>query len=99
MLPVSPEVKRQNREIFVNLRPGDRIELEHEVKVGFRTWTTKTTGTVVRTERRRHGLHIDRNYDDKVFSDVIVLQRDNGELTTVTIDDYSILKKLDAQPA
>jgi hypothetical protein len=99
MLPVSPEVKRQNREIFANLRPGDRIELEHEVKVGFRTWTTKTTGTVVRTERRRHGLHIDRNYDDKVFSDVIVLQRDNGELTTVTIDDYSILKKLDAQPA
>jgi hypothetical protein len=99
MLPVSPEVKRQNREIFVNLRSGDRIELEHEVKVGFRTWTTKTTGTVVRTERRRHGLHIDRNYDDKVFSDVIVLQRDNGELTTVTIDDYSILKKLDAQPA
>lgn len=99
MLPVSPEVKRQNREIFANLRPGDRIELEHEVKVGFRTWTTKTTGTVVRTERRRHGLHVDRNYDDKVFSDVIVLQRDNGELTTVTIDDYSILKKLDAQPA
>lgn len=99
MLPVSPEVKRQNREIFVNLRPGDRIELEHEVKVGFRTWTTKTTGTVVRTERRRHGLHVDRNYDDKVFSDVIVLQRDSGELTTVTIDDYSILKKLDAQPA
>jgi hypothetical protein len=99
MLPVSPEVKRQNREIFANLRPGDRIELEHEVKVGFRTWTTKTTGTVVRTERRRHGLHVDRNYDDKVFSDVIVLQRDSGELTTVTIDDYSILKKLDAQPA
>jgi len=28
-----------------------------------------------------------------------VLKRDDGELTTVTIDDFSILKKLDAQPA
>ena len=99
MPPVSPEVKRQNREIFASLRSGDRIELEHEVKVGFRSWTTTTTGTVVRTERRRHGLHVDRNHDDKVYSDMIVLTRDDGELTTVTIDDFSVLKKLDAQPA
>ncbi len=99
MLPVSPEVNRQNRQIFASLRPGDRIELEHEVKVGFRSWTTKTVGTVVRTERRRHGLHVDRNYDDKVYSDIIVLKRDDGELTTVTLDEFSILKKLDAQPA
>ncbi len=93
MSTVSPEVRRQNREIFASLQPGDRIELEHEVKVGFRSWTTKTEGTVVRTERRRHGLHVDRNYDDKVFSDVIVLTRDSGELTTVALDDFSVLKK------
>ena len=37
-----------------------------------------------------------RNYDDKVYSDVIVLKRDDGELTTVTIDEFSELKKLPA---
>ena len=81
-------------ETFDQLEPGDRFELTHEVKVGFRSWTTKTIGTVVSKERRRHSLHFQRNHDDKVFSDVIVLRRDDGELTTLTIDEFSDLKKL-----
>lgn len=79
---------------FSKLQPGDKIELKHEVKVGFRTWTTTTVGTVVRVDRRRHSLHYNRNFDDKVFSDIIVLKRDSGELTTVTLDEFSELRKL-----
>ena len=80
--------------VFEQLQPGDRVEVLHEVKVGFRKWQSSTTGTVVRTERRRHGLHNRRNFDDKVYSDVIVLTRESGELTTVTLDEFSDLKKL-----
>ena len=80
--------------VYQSLEEGDRVELLHEVKVGFRSWTTTTTGTVVSTERRRHSLHHDRNFDDKVYSDMIVLKRDDGELTTVTLDEFSVLKKL-----
>jgi hypothetical protein len=83
-----------NIALFTELRPSDRIELTHEVKVGFERWTTTTVGTVVRTERRRHSLHFRRSGDDKVFSDLIVLQRDDGELTTVTLDEYSQLRRL-----
>ena len=84
---------------FETLQPGDQVELQHEVKVGFRSWKTTTVGTVVHAERRRHGLHYRRNPDDKVFSDVIVLQRESGELTTVTLDEFSILRKLASGPA
>ena len=35
----------------------------------------QTVGTVVHTERGRHGLHFRRNFDDKVFSDFILLRR------------------------
>lgn len=80
--------------VFAALAPGDRIELKHQVKVGFRNWETTTTGSVVRIDRRRHGLHRQRNFDDKVFSDIIVLKRDSGELTTVTIDEFSELRKV-----
>ena len=80
--------------VFEQLKSGDRVELKHEVKVGFRTWETTTIGRVVRCERRRHGLHHDRNFDDKAFSDVIVLEREGGELTTVTLDEFSTLRKL-----
>lgn len=80
--------------VYETLREGDRIELEHEVKVGFKTWNTTTVGTVVSVERRRHGLHSRRNPDDKVYSDVILLRRDDGELTTVTLDEFSVLRKV-----
>lgn len=80
-------------ELYASLQPGDFVELDHEVKVGFRQWETTTAGTVVRKERRRHGLHFRRNGDDKVFSDIIVLRRPSGELTTVTLDEFSVLRR------
>jgi hypothetical protein len=89
MSPKQPQL----REIFDELKPGDRIEVEHTVTVGQKSWTTTTTGNVVRTERRRHGLHFQRNYDDKVFSDVILLELPDGELTTVTIDEFTVLRR------
>ena len=84
---------------FERLQPGDRVELIHQVKVGFRTWPTTTIGTIVKAERRRHGLHYSRNFDDKAFSDVMVIQRDDGELTTVTLDEFSRLRKLGTNSA
>ena len=89
----------QTLEVYSTLEPGDRIEMKHEVKVGFRKWMATTVGTVVKTERRRHSLHHNRNFDDKVFSDVIVLQRDGGDLTTVTLDEFSELTKLESNSA
>ena len=82
------------RQLFSELKPGDRIELVHEVKVGLKRWPARTAGTVVRTERRRHGLHFRRSLDDKVFSDLILLELGDGSLTTVTIDEYTELRRL-----
>jgi hypothetical protein len=81
-------------ETFASLEAGDRVEVIHEVKVGFRAWNSRTIGTVVRKDRQRHSLHFRRNFDDKVYSDVLVLKRDDGELTTVTLDEFSELRKL-----
>ena len=81
-------------ETFATLQPGDRVQVDHEVKVGFRRWMTTTIGAVVKKERRRHSLHFKRSSDDKVYSDILVLKRDNGELTTVTLDEFSELRKI-----
>jgi hypothetical protein len=87
-------IEAATRKLFEELKPGDRIELVHEVKVGLKRWTTRTAGTVIRTERRRHGLHFRRNLDDKVFSDLILLELADGSQTTVTIDEYTELRRL-----
>ena len=86
-------------QLLKQLQPGDRVELKHQVKVGFRVWTTTTVGLVVRTERRRHSLHFNRNFDDKVYSEVIVLRLDSGELTTVTLDEFSELRVIASSAA
>lgn len=78
------------------LKAGDRVEIDHEVKVGLKRWPTTTVGTVIRVERRRHGLHYKRNPDDKVFSDLMILQLDDGSLTTVTIDEFTRVKRVEA---
>jgi hypothetical protein len=77
---------------FDELKVGDRVEVEHVVTVGQKSWTAKTTGTVVRTERRRHGLHFQRNPDDKVFSDIILLELPDGELTSVSVDEFTAIR-------
>jgi ribosomal protein L19 len=87
------------RSVFQQLRPGDRVEVEHLVTVGLQSWTAKTAGTVVSAERRRHGLHFRRNFDDKVFSDAIVIERPDGELTTVTLDEFTVLRRVEARRA
>jgi hypothetical protein len=86
------DLSSQSQLAFDELRPGDRIEVEHTVTVGMRSWAARTVGKVVRTERRRQGLHFRRNHDDKVFSNVILLELPDGELTTVTMDEFTVLR-------
>jgi hypothetical protein len=83
------------RQLFAELQPGDRVEVVHRVIIGSsKTWTTTTTGTVMHTERRRQGLHFRRNPDDKVFADMIVLKLEDGEETTITMDECTQLRRL-----
>jgi len=84
-----PVAAPRSREAFRALRPGDRVEIEHLVTVGRRSWKTVVRGEVVATDRTRHGKHFRRNFDDKVFSDAIVLRLPDGELTTLTLDEFS----------
>jgi hypothetical protein len=75
------------------LKSEDRVEVERVVTVGQKIWIDKTCGTVVRTERRRHGMHVQRNHDDKVYSDEILLELPDGELTTVAVDEFTTIRR------
>ena len=78
-------------EVFDEIRPGDHVEIEQTVTVGGKSWKIKTRGTVIRVERQRHGLHFHRNFDDKVYSDTILLRESDGELTKVAIDEFTVI--------
>jgi hypothetical protein len=82
------------RDALNQLEPGTWIEVTHTVKVGLKSWTTTVQGEVMRVERRRQGLHFRRNLDDKAFSDLIVLRHADGTLTTLTMDEYTDIRRL-----
>jgi len=92
--PTTADTDLTTRAPLNQLKPGDRVEVVHHVKVGMKTWQTTTIGTVQHVERRRHGLHFRRHQDDKVYSDLIVLKLDDGSLSTVTMDEFSELRKI-----
>lgn len=85
-LTTRPEVDR--------LQAGDAVEITHEVKVGSQVWSTATRGIVLSVERRRHGLHFRRNRDDKVYSDLVKLKQVDGATTTLTIDEFTRIRRL-----
>jgi len=78
---------------FDELKPGDRIEVEHNVAVGRESHRTKTNGTVVRTERRRHGKHPLAHGNEGCACNAILLELADGELTTVDVDESTVLRR------
>ena len=87
------DTEAATRRLYEELVAGDAVEVTHEVKVGLTRWYTTTNGTVQSKQRRRHGLHHRRSSDDKVFSDVLVLEQADGSLTTVTMDEFTRLRR------
>lgn len=88
-----PAIEPTTRDVLNTLQPGDRIEVVHEVKVGLKVWTTRTVGTVEHVARRQHGLHFRRNLDDKVFSDEVTLRLDDGSVSTLSIDEFTEVRR------
>jgi len=78
---------------FDELKPGDRIEVEHYVAVGRESRRTRTNGTVVRTERRRHGSHPLPHGNEGCPRNAILLELADGELTTVDVDESTVLRR------
>ena len=78
---------------FEELKPGDRIMVEQAVTVGAEKRIVTTKGTVIRTERAGQHPHFQRHFDDQIPCDMILLELPDGELTTVTMDDLTVLNR------
>lgn len=84
------------RQLYVDLLPGDSVEVVHHVKIGSEEHASHTNGVVVKKERRRAGMDggFARNWDDKYWFDHLTLRKNDGELTSLTIDEYTELRRL-----
>ncbi|MBI1336024.1 MAG: hypothetical protein GC164_03575 [Phycisphaera sp.] len=69
--------------------PGTQVTLTQQVPHGNTVWTTRITGKVVRYEQKKTGSWFAHAKDDKLWLDRLVIQKPDGELVMVNLDQYT----------
>jgi hypothetical protein len=84
--PVRPQLAKLLRE----LKPGQRIRITQDVRMNSRWgWTTTVEGTFRDVNYLATGLATDRVPEDDIVVVTVHFTKDNGELSSVTIDERS----------
>jgi hypothetical protein len=82
-------------ETLKQLRPGQRIKITQTVRVGRLTWPAEVTGTFRGLNALVTGLATDRVPEDDVIVPVVHFTKDNGELSSVSLDENSKISILE----
>jgi len=83
--PVSPELSATLR----SLQPGQRIRVTQTIRVGMKEWTTAVMGSFRGMNYLATGLATDRVPEDDIVVVCVHFTKDNGELSSVTLDEHS----------
>jgi hypothetical protein len=84
--PIRPEVA----ELLKNLTPGQRIRITQRVRVGSSgTWQATVEGTFRKVNFLATGISTDRVPEDAIVVVTVHFTKDNGELSSITLDEHS----------
>ncbi|MGE0479283.1 MAG: hypothetical protein AB7Q17_02305 [Phycisphaerae bacterium] len=78
----------------VELKPGQRIRIRQSIDRREGEWRLDVTGTIVQAELEPTGSWYAHSKDDKLWLTRIRLRKDNGELTTLTVDQHTEVELL-----
>ena len=81
-----------------NLRPGVRVTVTQQIAARDYAWASDVRGTVVGFEQKQTGSWFAHSKNDKLWLDRLTLRKDDGELITLNLDDYSKVD-IESQPA
>jgi hypothetical protein len=79
-------------EIRKLLRPGAKVKVTQQIAARHYSWTTPVRGTIVSYEQRTTGSWFAHSRDDKLWLDRLVIRKDDGEISTLNLDDYSVVE-------
>jgi hypothetical protein len=89
--PVSPALSALLR----SLTPGQRIRITQTVRVGQEQWTTTTTGAFRDLRFLATGLSTQRVPDDDVVVVTVHFTKDNGELSSIAVDENTKVERVE----
>jgi hypothetical protein len=93
--PLAPELVK----LLMSLKPDQKIRLTQTVRVGNRQWTTTTTGAFRKVNFLATGLATQRLPEDDIVVVTVHFTKENGEHSSIAIDEQSKVELLDATAA
>ena len=91
--PVKPELA----DLLRSLRPGQRIRITQLVRINCRSqWPAVTEGAFRNVNFLATGIATERVPEDDIVVVTVHFTKDNGELSSVTLDDNSEVEMLSA---
>ena len=81
-------------ETLGRVQPGQRLRITQTVRVGQKSWPATVTGTFRCVRALVTGLATDRVPEDDVVVPTVHFTKDNGELSSITLDEQSKIEIL-----
>ena len=75
--------------VLQSLQPGQRIRITQTVRVGLKSWPATVTGTFRDLRTLATSLATDRVPEDDIIVATLHFTKDNGELSSVTLDEHT----------
>jgi hypothetical protein len=74
------------------LVPGALVEVTQQIPHRDRVWTNRVKGAVISYQQKQTGSWFAHSKDDKLWLDRLVVRKDDGEIISLILDDYSHLE-------
>src|ERR1041385_5472072 len=81
-----------------HLTPGSKVKVTQQIPARNYVWTNEIRGTVLEYRQKPTGSWYAHSQDDKLWLDRLTIQKDDGEITTLNLDDYSRVE-IESPPA
>jgi hypothetical protein len=79
----------------VSYQPGTVLRITQQIPRRTDTYTTSVTGKVIRHERQNSGSWFARNKRNRVWLDRLILQKSDGEVSILNLDEYTVVEVLE----
>src|SRR5437763_15724795 len=87
------------KQLIVGRKPGQRIRIIQTVRVGEQLRTTTVDGTCREWNYLVTGLSTDRVPEDDIVVPAVHFTKDNGELSSITLDEHTQISLVESPAA
>ncbi|RLS62159.1 MAG: hypothetical protein DWH96_09550 [Planctomycetota bacterium] len=74
------------------LAPGTRVRVTQQLPQTHTVWSTVVEGFIVRYRQAQTGSWFAHAKDDRLWLDRLELKKDDGELVSLNLDQYSVIE-------